>query len=273
LKIKEVSGILYRNLGLRLVNTLARRGNYQLRQNIDYGNKGRNRLDYYLADGDPDRPTVLFFYGGNWRSGEKADYRFVADTLACNGFNVIIPDYRQYPEVRFSTIQEDTVNATKWALDNLPENQKLYLMGHSSGAQLGALICLNDSLLCCPSDRQQPIHGFIGLAGPYDFFPFTEDDHWDLFSPEERYPESQPVNYVSANAPPMYLLHGQDDTRVRRGHSKSLMEKIQAAGGHAKREVYANTDHVGILLSFTQLHRRGSPVVKDVVEFLSDRSN
>lgn len=270
MKIKEVIGSLYQTLGLKLVNTLARGGDYQLKRDIHYGDKARNRLDHYLAEGDPDRPTVLFFYGGNWRSGEKADYRFVADTLVQHGYNVIIPDYRLYPWVRFDQIQDDAVSATEWSLDNLSKNQPLYVMGHSAGAQLGALICLNSRLLASYPDIENRICGFIGLAGPYDFYPFTEDDHWDLFSPEERYPESQPVNYVTSDCPPLYLLHGEDDKRVRRGHSKSLMEKTRAVGGCASRKVYAKTGHVGILLSFTRLHRRSSPVVKDIVEFLAD---
>ncbi len=266
MKIKEVIGTLYQNLGLKLVNVLAQSGRYRLKRDVQYGGEPRNRLDYYLGEDDPNRPAVLFLYGGNWRSGEKEDYRFVADTLVHHGCNVVIPDYRLYPQVRFEQIQRDVVDATQWALDNLPDNQSLYIMGHSAGAQLGALICLNDGLLSNVTNR---ISGFIGLAGPYDFYPFTEDDHWDLFSPRERYPESQPVNYVSANCPPLYLLHGEDDTRVRRGHSKSLMEKTQAAGGCAQRRVYAKTGHIGILLSFTRFHRSSSPVIKDIVEFLS----
>ena len=107
----------------------------------------------------------------------------------------------------------------------------------------------------------------MGLAGPYDFYPFTEDSHWDLFAPEASYRQSQPVNYVRRDAPPLYLLHGEDDRRVRRGHSKSLMEKQQAAGGVASREVYPDMSHVGILLSFSRLHRRRSRVVADVEKF------
>jgi acetyl esterase/lipase len=141
------------------------------------------------------------------------------------------------------------------------------MMGHSAGAQIGALICLNTALL--DGDVGKRINGFIGLAGPYDFFPFTEDLHWDLFSPEERYPESQAINYVRHDGPPLYLLHGESDDRVRRGHSKSLMEKVQATGGRAAREVYPDMGHVGIILEFSPVRRRSSLVIKDTVQFLN----
>ena len=250
---------------------MSRFGHYALREDIAYGDKSRNKLDYYLANGDAGRPTVVFFYGGNWRSGDKRHYRFVADSLIRHGYNVIIPDYRLYPLVRFEQIQQDGITAVQWAIDNVPSEQPIFLMGHSAGAQIGALICLNKVLL--DQDIVDRIKGFVGLAGPYDFYPFTEPDHWDLFSPEESYASSQAINYVRPDCPPMYLLHGENDMRVKRGHSKSLMEKLQSVGGNAAREVYSNMGHVGILLSFSPIHRRSSPVIKDVIRFLAQGLN
>ena len=251
-----------------VINTLSRSSQYQLQSDISFGDNARQKLDYYQVNGDVDRPTVLFFYGGNWRSGEKKNYRFVADALVTHGYNVIIPDYRLYPSVRFDQIQQDSIAATQWVLDHVPHEQPIFMMGHSAGAQIGALICLNTALL--DEDVSKRINGFIGLAGPYDFFPFSEDHHWDLFSPVERYPESQAVNYVRHDGPPLYLLHGESDDRVRRGHSKSLMEKVQEVGGRAEREVYAEMGHIGILLQFSPVHRRSSLVVRDTVAFLNE---
>jgi acetyl esterase/lipase len=137
----------------------------------------------------------------------------------------------------------------------------IILMGHSAGAQLGSLLALE------PDNSN--LAAFIGMAGPYDFYPFTEDEHWDLFSPD--YEISQPVNFVSATAPPFYLLHGEDDQRVRRGHSKSLMQKQCEVGGVATREVYKDMGHVDIILSFSPFHRRGSQVVSDIQTFISSK--
>ena len=111
---------------------------------------------------------------------------------------------------------------------------------------------------------------FRSLSGPYDFFPFTEDDHWDLFGPAELYPCSQPVNFVQADAPPLYLLHGREDTRVRRGHSKSLMEKQVAAGGVASREVYDGMGHIDAVVSFSRIHRRNSPLIRDIHSYINN---
>lgn len=249
----------WQQLGLFVINRLAR-SVPATREQVAYGESPRHHLDWYRHPAVGARPTVLFFYGGNWRSGRRQDYRFVADTLMTLGCDVVIPDYRLYPHVRFTDILLDARVATETVLSRLAPDSRLILMGHSAGAQIGALLTLDASLL---SDSGR-IAGFIGLAGPYDFYPFTEDDHWELFGPESAYPGSQPINFVGPDAPPLYLLHGADDRRVRRGHSKSLMLEQQAAGGDAERIVYSGMGHVDLILAFSRLHRRRNPVVRDV---------
>jgi acetyl esterase/lipase len=257
----------WQRLGLLAINAVARSVPATCEQ-VSYGDLPRHHLDWYRHPGGGTRPTVLFFYGGNWRSGRRQDYRFVADTLMTLGCDVVVPDYRLYPHVRFADIIQDARAAAEVVLAGLSSNQRLILMGHSAGAQIGALLTLDASLL---ADHAR-IAAFIGLAGPYDFYPFTEDDHWELFGPENEYPASQPVNFVRADAPPLFLLHGANDTRVRRGHSKSLMLKQRAAGGRAERRIYAGMGHVDIVLAFSRFHRRGNPVVRDVAAVIESLS-
>lgn len=254
-------GHLFQRVGLSSINLLSRLGTYEI-QSDQYGDHRRHGVDWYRGQGG-NRPLVLFLYGGNWQSGERQDYRFVADTLVRLGCDVAIPDYRLYPDVRFSEIFDDVQQVLGHVTQRMARNTGLFVMGHSAGAQMGALLALDRRI-----NAHQCIDGFIGLAGPYDFYPFSEDSHWDLFKQDAGYAESQPVNFVSKDAPPLYLLHGEDDRRVRRGHSKSLMEKQLSAGGKARREVYQNMGHVDIILSFSALHRRRSKVVADVHAFI-----
>ena len=51
-----------------------------------YGPDPRHRLDLYLPTAAPGpAPVVVFFYGGSWTRGERADYRFVGEALAASG--------------------------------------------------------------------------------------------------------------------------------------------------------------------------------------------
>lgn len=257
---------LYQKVGLATINAVARSVPSHVTE-LRFGELPRQTLDWYQLGGEASRPTVVFFYGGGWRSGRKQDYRFVADTLMNMGFNVIVPDYRLFPHVQFSDILADAKAVMALVMETVTIDvaAPMFLMGHSAGAQIASLLTLNRELTPAPDS----ISGFVGLAGPYDFFPFTEDDHWHLFGPEPAYPESQAVNYVRADAPPLYLLHGEEDRRVKRGHSKSLMEKQQATGGTATREVYPAMGHVDIIVEFSRFHRGRSQVVSDVSRFLA----
>jgi len=286
LKFKKIVEASAQLAGLQIINALARSGGYRVRRGIKYGPHARNRLDYYVRDRVREnvqgysedertklRPLVLFIYGGNWQSGNRQDYRFVADTLCGMGCDVVLPDYRLYPEVRFSSMLDDVRLAATWLLQNeeIEAERPIFIMGHSAGAQLGSLLCLNKELLSHIDEVENRITAFIGLSGPYDFYPYTEESHWDLFAPEHEYPNSQAVNFVRPGAPPLYLLHGRDDNRVRRGHSKSLMEKQIAVGGRASREVYAGIGHADLVVSFSVFHRRRSKAVKDIRHFIESQ--
>ena len=257
-------GKLYEKAGLFTLNGLANFGRHKVRK-VGSHERGDLQADYYFVD--QNAPTVVFFHGGNWRSYKKENYRFVADTLCSMKVNVLIPDLLKYPEYRFVSILESASSLMDWLLDFLDIRKDIFLMGHSSGAQIAALIALNNEL----SNHERNIAGMIGLSGPYDFFPFSDSDHWDLFGPEANYPSSQPVNFVNNLSPELYLLHGASDQRVRRGNSKSLMEKQLAAGGSASREVYPNMGHADTILSFSRLHRRKNRLVRDIQYFINTR--
>ena len=252
---------LYQRLGLRLINQLATSSDYSV-ETYRFGPGERQALDWYVVD--PQALTVIFYYGGNWRSGRRSEFRFVADTLCQMGVNVAVPDLPLYPEHRFDQILAGAAEVTNYFLDTVHPAGPVLMMGHSSGAQQAALLTLNKALL----NQNSRIRAMVGIAGPYDFYPFSEDDHWHLFGPEENYPSSQPVNYVRADAAELYLLHGEDDSRVRRGHSKSLMEKQIEVGGRARREVYKDMGHVDAVISFSRIHRRNSQLIRDIQTFI-----
>jgi acetyl esterase/lipase len=267
LKYKEIISDIQQTAGLKIVNTIARASHYVLKERC-YGDDPRQGVDCYLHKSPREnRPVIIFLYGGGWQSGERRNYRFVADTFCSLGFDVYVPDYRLFPEVRFERILEDGRAAVDSILSRVSDGP-VFIIGHSAGAQIGALLTLNKQLL----HSARGISGFIGLAGAYDFFPFTDDSHWELFSPAEKYPESQPVNYVRPDAPPLYLLHGREDKRVRRGNSKSLMEKQLAVGGQARREVYERMGHVDIIASLSRIYRGKSKVLRDINRFVLETS-
>ncbi|MDX1609274.1 MAG: alpha/beta hydrolase [Halofilum sp. (in: g-proteobacteria)] len=252
-----------------LLNVAAPVADTRTADEIAYGAGERRRLDVYGPPADAARPApvVVFFYGGRWSRGERADYAFVGATLAAHGLVVVIPDYRLYPEVRFPAFVEDGAAAVRWTRDHIArfggDPGRIYLMGHSAGAHIAVLLALDRRYLAGAAPA-----GAIGLAGPYDFLPLEAADLRDLFGPPERFPRSQPIEYARGDAPPLLLLHGLDDDTVWPRNSRNLAAAVRARGGRAETRFYEDLGHAGIVGALSGPLDFLAPVRADVLAFI-----
>lgn len=251
-----------------------------------YAPKGLERDSYGSWQSHRPRPVVVFFYGGCWGACirfYKADYRFVAEALTEAGYIVVIPDYRLYPDVNFPAIMEDATAAVEWTADHIGDYggdpAQLFLMGHSAGAQMAALLTLNQAAYLQPQTHAA-VQGFIGLAGPYDFLPFDQAYQPILFGPEENYPASQPINFVEGDEPPLLLLYGNADSVVYPRNIENLSKKVTQLGGEVEVHRYDGIDHAGLVGALSGLLRNcfasscqnRQPVYADLLDFLSQHS-
>jgi acetyl esterase/lipase len=262
------------NTGLKLVNGLAKSGDYRVIADIKYGDLPENTLNIYIPETQKIKTTLIFFYGGCWGNCtnlNKQDYLFVADTLTQQGYVVVIADYRQYPEYKFDAIMQDAKSITLWSIQHLQdygiENDKLFLMGHSSGAHIAAMLADNERYL---GDDLSHILGFIGLAGPYDFYPFTDDYMYDLFPPENDYFNALPINFVNGNEPPHLLLHGLKDTTVFLHNPNNLAKKLEENNIPTRKILLEKVSHAKIIASLSKPFRKKSKVLKAIVEFVDE---
>ncbi len=203
---------------------------------VVYDAKNDLALDVYRPTGPTTGkvPVVVFLYGGNWKTGERAQYRFVGRRLAQQGVLAIVADYRTFPRTTFPGFVEDGAGAVAWAQRHADEYggdpQRLFVAGHSAGAQIAALIGTDPRYLAAHGMQPRDLAGVIGLSGPYDF---EITGYEDVFGPEAQWPRAQAVNFVDGNEPPFLLVHGTGDTVVEAKDSKELADKLRAAGGEA----------------------------------------
>lgn len=258
-----------------LVDALTPRDGYALMADLPYGPLPRQRLDLYRPDHPkPGAPTVVFFYGGGWESGDKGDYRFVAQALAARGYAVAVPDYRLYPEVRYPAFLEDGAAAVAWLRHNGAgfglSGRPLALMGHSAGAYIAVMLTVDRRWLnAAGSDPCAAVASTVGISGPYDFLPLTERNLMAIFGPEDGRTQTQPVTHVDGRAPPLLLLTGDADTRVRPRNSANLAERVRARGGQADTIVYQGLGHVQTVAALARPLRWLAPVLDDVDRFLA----
>ena len=153
--------------GLLAINSVEFPGSMRSRQAL-FCKEHQLTLDIYDGGASADGLVTLFFYGGNWQSGHRSQYRFVGEALARLGVTAVVADYRKWPVARFADTYQDANEALDWVMTEYP-GREIVLAGHSAGAHLAGLLAINRSL-----GGRSPIKGFIGLAGPYYFYPFSE---------------------------------------------------------------------------------------------------
>ena len=264
------------NTGLFVVNSLAKLDDYSVYENIAYGPDEFNQLNVYVpANHSPEAnlSTVIFFYGGCWggcRTYTKEHYLFVAQALTSQSYITVLTDYRRYPHVKFPEIIDDARASVEWVKSNI--NQfggnpgSIYLMGHSAGAHLGAMLTFNKTYL--QPETYAGIKGFIGLAGPYDFLPLTKPYQQAVFAPPSKYPESQPINFVDGQEPPLLLLYGNNDKIIKPRDIQNLSAKVAAIGGSVTSHYYDDIDHISILSALSIPKQNSQSVLNDIIRFL-----
>ncbi len=208
------------------------------------------------------------------RQDTKEEYVFVAQALTEHGYIAVLADYRLYPEVKFKQIIKDAAQSVEWVKENIHhyegDAESIFLMGHSAGAHLAAMLALDERYL--KQQTYQSIRGFIGLAGPYDFLPFTKAYQKGVFGPKERYLASQPINFVDGTEPPLLLLYGKNDEVVFPRNINNLTAKVKQLGGQVDAMVYENIDHFSILAALSIPYQQKQPILNDIVQFLDKHS-
>jgi len=244
----------------------------RLARDLEYGPDRRQKFDLYgptKAQGPV--PTVVFFYGGGWDSGDRTLYGWAAQALAARGFLVALPDYRLVPEVRFPTFIEDAAAATARVAEVAGQYggraERLGVAGHSAGAHLAMMIALDQRYMAA-TGQPDLIGAAAGLAGPYEFLPFDVASSINAFGQAPDPLQTQPVTFVRADAPPLWLGHGTADVVVHDEDTTILNDRMKAVDGRSEARLYPGLNHADLIATFSPLFRKKAPVLDDVSAFL-----
>lgn len=259
------------------LNLLTPASTHTRQAGVAYGAGSRQLLDVYRPTTAAPRegwPVVVFFYGGSWNSGQRADYAFVGEALASRGMVALVADYRLYPEVRYPDFLRDCAVALAWSLDRASslggDPKRVYVMGHSAGAYNAAMLALDPRWLAETGHAPGELAGFIGLAGPYDFLPITNVDAQPVFFHPNYPPNSQPMAYAGGTAPRSFLGAAKTDSLVNpQRNTFGLATRLQAGGTPATVKLYERVNHVTLIGVFAVPLRWLAPVLDDVAAFVN----
>ena len=262
--------------GSRIINALTPSAGYVETRDIAYGDGPRRRLDVYRPAGLPagaKAPVVVFFYGGSWRTGSKADYRFVADALTSRGIVTVIADYRLYPEVRYPEFLDDTAAAVAWTFREIDRHggdpTRIFVAGHSAGAYNAAMIAFDPRWLARQGLAPNQLRGFIGLAGPYNFLPIQDEAVKPVFDGPNPPPDSQPIDHVTPESIPSLLIAAKNDRFVYpEVNTEAMAERLRAAGAEVTVVVHTGVNHVTLIAAMSRALRALAPVAKEFSDFV-----
>jgi acetyl esterase/lipase len=175
--------------------------NALIARNIRYGAAHRSLLDVYVpckrklappvgglkpvVEGL--KPVVIFIHGGVWASGDKWQFSPLGTFLAEEGLVAVLVQYTLYPEALAIDQVGEVSDALTWTMDNIAQYggdpSRVTIMGHSSGAHLGAMVLWERARRRAEKAQQQELdkripHGFIGLAGVYNIGEHFKYEKW-----------------------------------------------------------------------------------------------
>jgi CubicO group peptidase (beta-lactamase class C family)/acetyl esterase/lipase len=124
----------------------------EIKRNIPYAEADKRQvLDVYSPPNAKNLPVVFWIHGGGWQTGDKSDVQIKPRAFMDKGFVFVSTNYRLLPNVDMATIVRDIAKSIHWVHDHIAEYggdpTRLFVMGHSAGAQLAALICTDDRYL------------------------------------------------------------------------------------------------------------------------------
>lgn len=260
----------------RVLNAFAASDTHTLKTGLPYGPDPRQRLDIYTPTrpaANSGHPVALFFYGGSWNKGERADYRFVGEALASRGVLTVVADYRLYPQVSYPDFLRDCAQALAWTLREARglggDVHQVFVMGHSAGAYNAAMLALDPRWLAAEHHAPRQLAGWIGLAGPYDFVPIVNPDVRPVFHHPDVPSDSQPIRYADRAAIRSFLGAAAEDSLVDpQRNTVQLARRLEAHGTNVSLHLYERVNHLTLAGALARPLRFLAPVLDDVEAFI-----
>ena len=245
-------------------------------RDVPYGTDSKQRLDLSIPS-DTGFPTVLFVHGGSLTSGDKSDddHRHVCAPFVAAGIGCANVNYRLAPAFSWPVQAEDVAGAVAWVRANIASRggnpDKMFLIGHSSGATLVALIATNERYLAqhglstkalrgivpmgsimWDDDLEQAIHRH-GHSRVEEAFRRDPDNR--MYASLEVYLDHWPMRHMRRGLPPFLFLIAeteQEQPPVLKTNRK-FVDDARALGNRAEYRVLSGRTH------YSAVRRLGEP--------------
>jgi len=280
-----------------LTPVIAQENTSKLTSNIPYVPNGHERqiLDVHAPAGAKNLPVVFWIHGGGWQAGDKTSVQLKPKAFVEKGFVFVSTNYRLLPHVEMDAIIKDIAKSLAWTHRNIAQHggdpKRILVMGHSAGAQLAALISIDDRYLKAEGLDLSFIKGCVPVDGDtYDIpamietaetrnrvhgLPQPNYGHRLKFGNDPaKHIDYSAITHIAPgkNIPPFLILHVADHpdntAQAKRLNTKLTEAKITSKAYGAKETNHTRINaNLGIpddpstieLFAFIQLALQTSP--------------
>jgi acetyl esterase/lipase len=197
----------------------------------------KDRLDVYAPEHASKAPVVVSIHGGSLEEGDKRYETGIGERLASAGLVVVVINYRLSPGVMHPAHVQDAAAAVAWAKRHIGEYggdpNKVFVIGHSAGAYLVALLALDARYLAVHQLTPKDVRGFVPVSGFFyvDRRGVAPDRPKYVWGRDPQvWTAASPATYVRADVPPMLLLYADGDEPWRRQQQRDLAADLRRAG-------------------------------------------
>ncbi len=238
----------------------------KLTSDIPYVENGHERqvLDIYTSEraADGSLPVMFLIHGGGWQVGDKSDVALKPKVLTERGFVFVSTNYRLLPDVEMDVLIRDVAKSLGWVYRNIAkyggDPKRIFVGGHSAGAQLAALICIDERYLKEEGVSFDVLKGCVPVDGDTYDIPkiimtaehrqtlyggkmFTFGHRQKFGNDPEKHVDFSAVTHVTRNKgiPPFLILFfsGNPDTRAQARRLEAVLTQADIpATAYGKRD-------------------------------------
>jgi len=233
---------------------------------IPYVENGHERhvLDIYTPEQPAEKslPVMFWIHGGGWQAGDKSDVALKPKILTERGFVFVSTNYRLLPEVKMEELIGDVTKSLGWIHKHIAryggDPERIFVGGHSAGAQLAALICIDDRYLKKEGVSFDVLKGCIPVDGDTYDIPkiimtvefrqtlyggkmFTFGHRQKFGNDPEKHVDFSAVTHIAKDKgiPPFLILYftGNPNTRAQAHRLESVLKAARIpAKAYGKRD-------------------------------------